>query len=45
MRIYSLLHTLPPGQVRWADHLEEAGGWLEAALAERHQADAELEVL
>jgi hypothetical protein len=44
-RIWSLLLGPPPGQVRWADRLEEAAGRLEAALAERRQVDAELEAL
>jgi hypothetical protein len=45
MRIWSLLLGPPPGQVCWADRLEEAAGRLEAALAERRQVDAELEAL
>jgi hypothetical protein len=45
VRIYNLLLRPPRGQFRWADGLEEAAGPLEAALAERCQADAELEAL
>jgi hypothetical protein len=45
VRIYSLLLGQPPGQARWANHIEEAVGRLEVVLAEQHQVDAELEAL
>jgi hypothetical protein len=45
MRIYILLLASPSGQVRWPDRLEEVARQLEAALAGRHQVDAELEVM
>jgi hypothetical protein len=33
MRIYSLLLGPPSGQARWADHLGEVAGRVEAAMA------------
>jgi hypothetical protein len=45
MRICNLLLGQPPGQARWANHLEEAAERLEVVLAEQHQVDAELEAL
>jgi hypothetical protein len=45
VRICDLLLGLPPDQARWADHLDEANGGLEAELTARRQVDAELEAL
>jgi hypothetical protein len=45
VRIHGLLLEPPPDQAQWADHLDKAAEQLEAELAERHQVDAELDIL
>jgi hypothetical protein len=45
MWICALLNGPPAGQARWADHLDEATGRLEAEMAKHHQVVTELEAL
>jgi hypothetical protein len=44
-RICDLLLGLPFGWARWADHLDEAAGWLGVELAARQEVDTEPEAL